>query len=137
MEDLSGVGFSPDDLIDEPLTLEDLDLFLADEHANAEIAAAFEFAENIGDSPPPPPHNGQSRSPGDSPGGESLGAPDDGADATTDATTSPPLPGGRRRSGLSTRRNHFPPYLPPQSSRLTSTPLWSWRAARGGRPIAP
>ena len=113
MEDLSGVGFSPDDLIDEPLTLEDLDLFLADEHANAEIAAAFEFAENIGDSPPPPPHNGQSRSPGDSPGGESLGAPDDGADATTDAPSgwTPPI-----------RIVHTPQPLPPLPTPSGWTP---------------
>ena len=50
----SGVSFHPDDLIDEPLTVEDIELFLFESRYNAQLwnSAA---AENIDDTPPPPP----------------------------------------------------------------------------------
>ena len=49
-------SFFIDDLADgDALTLDDLDLFLAEERLNAELAAALDPAENIDDSLPPPP----------------------------------------------------------------------------------
>ena len=50
----SGVSFHTEDLIDEALTVEDIELFLFESRYNAQlwISAA---AENIGDTPPPPP----------------------------------------------------------------------------------